>query len=69
VGTALRIVVIVALIAAFAVAPLFLVERSYCRERGKEKTRWSFRLPGDEPPRRCRDTENGFEILRDYVGL
>jgi hypothetical protein len=69
VGTALRIVVIVAVIAAFAVAPLFLVERSHCRERGKEETRWAFRLPDDEPPRRCRDTENGFEILRDYTGL
>jgi hypothetical protein len=57
------------LIVALAAAPLFFVQRSKCRERGKERTRWSFVMPGDEPPRGCRGEQNGFEILRDYVGL
>jgi hypothetical protein len=68
-GTLIRIVLAIALIAALAAAPLFFVQRSKCRERGKQRTHWAFVLPGDEPPRGCRGEQNGLEVLRDYVGL
>ena len=68
-GAGWRMVVFVAVIVALAVAPLFLVYRSKCIEDGKRVDSWSLVAPGDDPPSDCRGHQNGFEVLRDEVGL
>ena len=56
-------------IAALVVSPLFLVYRSKCLEDGKRADSWAFVAPWDEPPSDCRNHPNGFEVLRDELGL
>ena len=68
-GAAWRMVVLLILIAPLAVGPLFLVYRSKCLEDGKPTDSWSLVAPWDDPPSDCRGHENGFEVLRDEVGL
>ena len=68
-GTGARLVVFLALIAALAIAPLFLVYRSKCVENGKRVDSWSLVAPWDDPPADCRRHQNGLEVLRDEVGL
>ena len=68
-GTALRLVIVLVLIAAVIVAPLFLVYRSKCVEDGKRVDSWALVAPWDDPPSDCRGHENGFEVLKDEVGL
>ena len=58
-----------AIIAALLVSPLFLVYRSECRDEGKRVDEWSFVAPWDDPPSDCRGHQNGFEVLKDEVGL
>jgi hypothetical protein len=64
-GTLWRLVIIAALVAA----PLFLVYRSQCREDGKRVDSWSLVAPWDDPDSDCRDHQNGFEVLKEEVGL
>ncbi len=68
-GTALRLVLVLVLIAAVIIAPLFLIYRSKCTEDGKRVDSWSLVAPWDDPPSDCRRHENGFEVLKDEVGL
>ncbi len=68
-GAAWRMIVLLILIAPLAVGPLFLVYRSQCLEDGKRVDEWSLVAPWDDPPSDCRGHENGFEVLRDEVGL
>jgi hypothetical protein len=68
-GTALRLVVFLVVIAAIIVGPLFLVYRSKCIEDGKRVDSWSLVAPWDDPPSDCRGHENGFEVLKEEVGL
>ena len=67
--TAWRMILILALIAPFVVAPLFVVYRSSCVDEGKRVDEWSVVAPWDDPASDCRDHETGFEVLRDEVGL
>ena len=64
-GTFWRFVVIVALIAA----PLYVVYRSECHEDGKWVDSWYLVAPWDDPDSDCRKHQNGFEVLREEVGL
>lgn len=68
-GTGVRLVVSLAMIAAVVAGPLFLVYRSKCVEDGKRVDSWSLVAPWDDPPSDCRRHQNGFEVLRDEVGL
>ena len=69
IGAGVRLVIFFVVIAALAIAPLFLVYRSKCVEDGKRVDSWSLVAPWDDPPSDCRRHENGFEVLRDEVGL
>jgi hypothetical protein len=62
-------IVMLAVIAALVAAPLFLVYRSKCLDEGKRVDEWSFVAPWDDPPSDCRRHQNGFEVLRDELGL
>jgi hypothetical protein len=65
-----RLVVLVALIVAVALAPLFVVYRSRgCSDEGGRETRWSFVAPFSDPPEECSESDNGFQVLREEVGL
>ena len=68
-GAGWRMILMLAVIAALAVSPLFLVYRSKCVEDGKRVDEWSLVAPGDDPPSDCRRHQNGFEVLKDEVGL
>ena len=68
-GAGVRLVIFFVLIAALAIAPLFLVYRSKCVEDGKRVDSWSLVMPWDDPPSDCRRHQNGFEVLKDEVGL
>ena len=68
-GTGVRLVVILVVIAAVVAAPLFLVYRSKCVEDGKRVDSWSLVAPWDDPPSDCRRHQNGFEVLEDELGL
>ena len=68
-GTGMRLIVFFAVIAALAVAPLFLVYRSKCVENGERVDSWSFVAPWDDPPSDCRHHQNGFEVLKDELGF
>ena len=68
-GTALRLGIVLVLIAAVIVGPLFLVYRSKCKEDGKRVDSWSLVAPWDDPPSDCRRHENGFEVLKEEIGL
>ena len=68
-GAGVRLVIFFAIIAALAAAPLFLVYRSKCVEDGKRVDSWSLVAPWDDPPSDCRRHQNGFDVLRDEVGL
>ena len=69
-STLLRTIIAFAVVAVVVAIPLFTVYRSKCPDRGgKEANRYSFVAPWDDPPRDCGEAENGFEIVRGYVGL
>jgi hypothetical protein len=68
-GTGVRLVLFLLAIAALACAPLFLVYRSKCVEAGKRVDSWNLVAPWDDPPADCRRHRNGFEVLKDEVGL
>ena len=68
-GAGWRMILMFAVIAALAVSPLFLVYRSKCVEDGKRQDSWSLVAPWDDPPSDCRGHQNGFEVLKDEVGL
>jgi hypothetical protein len=64
-ASVLTLIVVVLVVVAVAV-PLFTVYRSTCE--GRERS-WSFVAPWDDPPADCRNHMNGFEILKDEVGI
>jgi hypothetical protein len=68
-GLGWRMVLFAVVIAALVVSPLFLVYRSKCPEDGKRVDEWSFVAPWDDPPSECRRHQNGFEVLKDELGL
>ena len=68
-STGVRLAIILVVIAAIIVGPLFLIYRSKCVEGGKRVDSWSFVAPWDDPPSECRRHESGFEVLKDEIGL
>ena len=68
-GTGVRLAIILVVIAAIVIGPLFLVYRSKCVEEGKRVDSWSLVAPWDDPPSECRRHENGFDVLRDELGI
>ena len=68
-GTGVRLAVVLALVAAVILGPLFLIYRSRCVEDGKRVDSWSLVAPWDDPPSDCRKHRNGFEVLKEEVGL
>jgi hypothetical protein len=64
-----RLAIILVVIAAVIVGPLFLIYRSKCVEDGKRVDSWSLVAPWDDPPSDCRRHENGFEVLKGEIGL
>ena len=63
IGTLIRLAVALIVIVAVVSFPLFTVYRSTCETPRAEEKRYTFVPPWDDPPRDCRDHENGFEIL------
>jgi hypothetical protein len=69
-GTGLRLIVIVALVAAVAIAPTLFVYRSRCRSAGHIEARWRVSLPGHQQRLpRCGRPEQGLHYLLRKVGL
>ena len=68
-GAGWRMILFLVVIAALVVSPLFLVYRSKCLDNGKRVDDWNFVAPWDDPPSDCRHHQNGFEVLRDELGL
>jgi hypothetical protein len=68
-GTGVRLAIILVVIAAIIVGPLFLVYQSRCVEDGKRVDSWSLVAPWDDPPSDCRRHRTGFEVLKKEVGL
>ena len=56
-------------IVALVPSPLFLVYPSKCLENGKRVDSWSLVAPWDDPPSDRRHHQNGFEVLKDQLGL
>jgi hypothetical protein len=68
-GTTVRLIVFFAIAVALISVPLLIVYRSECREDGGRENRWTFVAPWDDPPGECRNHDNGFQVIRDEVGL
>ena len=68
-GAGWRMILFLVVIAALVVSPLFLVYRSKCLDEGKRVDEWSFVSPWDDPPTDCLRHQNGFEGLKDELGL
>ena len=68
-GMGWRLILFGIVIGALVISPLFLVYRSKCLENGERVDSWSFVAPWDDPPSDCRHHQNGFEILKDELGL
>jgi hypothetical protein len=68
-GTSVRLMVFLAIAVALISVPLLIVYRSDCREDGGRENRWTFVAPWDDPPSECRNHDNGFQVIRDEVGL
>jgi len=68
-GMGWRLILFGLVIGALVVSPLFLVYRSKCLENGERVDSWSFVAPWDDPPSDCRHHQNGFEVLKDELGL
>ena len=68
-GMGWRLILFGIVIGALVISPLFLVYRSKCLENGKRVDSWSFVAPWDDPPSDCRHNQNGFEVLKDELGL
>ena len=68
-GAGWRMLLFLLVIAALVVSPLFLVYQSKCVEDGERVDSWSLVAPWDDPPSDCRRHRNGFEVLKDELGL
>ena len=68
-GMGWRLILFGIVIGALVISPLFLVYRSKCLEDGKRVDSWNFVAPWDDPPSDCRHHQNGFEVLKDELGL
>jgi hypothetical protein len=63
--TILALVVILVVVAI----PLLFVYRSQCPDGGELSTAYSFVPPWDDPDRKCRNHQRGFEVVTDEIGL
>ena len=68
-GTGVRLIVFLAIALAVISVPLLVVYRSSCRDDDGRETRWTFVAPWDDPPGECRNHDNGFQVIRDEIGL
>jgi hypothetical protein len=67
-GTAVRLLLILAVIAALVAVPLLSVHRAECEE-GDPRYRVELPWEEGEPPSGCAFDQNGWEILREELGL
>ena len=67
-GTAVRLLLILAVIGALVAVPLLSVRRAECEG---DDPRYRVELPWKEgePPAGCDFDQNGWEVLREEVGL
>ena len=67
------LIVVLVVIAAVVAIPLFTIYQSRCggggKGNGNRETRYSFVLPWNDPPEECRRHRNGFELVKDEIGL
>lgn len=69
-GTGIRLVLIVVLIAVVVVAPTLFFYRSRCRVAGHVEARWRFAVPGHQHRLpHCRRPEQGLHYLLRKLGL
>ena len=68
VSATVRFALILVLVAVLVALPLLSVRRAEC---GRDDSRYRVELPWKEsdPPRGCDSEQNGWEILREEVGL
>jgi hypothetical protein len=57
------VLLVAGLVALIVLLPLTFISRSTCREGGRDQTRWSIALPGQDPPSGCQKRESGFELI------
>ena len=62
-GTAGRLLVALLIFVTVVTAPLLMIYRSSCPQRGIERQRWSFVPPGGDKPEGCRDHQSGLQVL------
>jgi hypothetical protein len=67
-GTAVRLLLILALIAALVAVPLLTVHRAEC-EGGDPRYRAELPWEEGDSPAGCDFDQNGWEVLREEVGL
>jgi hypothetical protein len=68
-GTGVRLILIVALLAVLVAIPLVTVYRSTRCEGERRSARYEFVPPWDDPPAECRRNQSGFDLIRDELGL
>jgi hypothetical protein len=70
IGLGIRLVLVIALIAAVVAVPLVSSYRSRCRSGRHVEAHWSFTLPGHEKRgRHCSKPEQGLHYAARKVGL
>ena len=70
IGLGIRLVLVLALIAAAVAVPLVTSYRSRCRDGRHLEAHWSFAVPGHEKRKPgCTRPEQGFHYLVRKVGL
>lgn len=68
-GAGALTLIVVAVILVVAAVPLVLVYRSECPAGDDPVTSYDIVAPWDDPPQRCEDHEQGYEIVLDGLGL
>ena len=70
IGLGIRLLLVLALIAAAVAVPLVTSYRSRCRDGRHLEAHWSFALPGHQKRKpHCTKPEQGFDYLVRKVGL
>jgi len=70
VGTLLRLLIALVLVAAVIVAPLLVIQHQDCRQGDRLEDVWTVSVPFQAERRpRCRPPESGAAVLPEMVGL
>ena len=65
-GTGIRLVLVVVLLAAVVALPLIFIQQSRCPGEGVS---YAIVPPWDDPPAECRDHKSGLKLILEEIGL